>query len=86
MQYLADLRYDDRMPVGHPRQEEEFAHVQSLRDEGLILQTLKRNDDSGAYLVVEAPTEEHAHARLSTIPFAEEGLLKIITIDEIESI
>lgn len=61
----------------------EVARVGELRAAGLIEQVIKRLDDSGAYLVMEAATEAEVKEAIDTLPFARSGTMRF-TIDAVE--
>lgn len=61
----------------------EVGRVSELRAAGLIEQVIKRLDDSGAYLLMEAPSEAAITEAIDTLPFARSGTMSF-TIDAVE--
>lgn len=60
-----------------PHLEAEKAAVAELRREGFIEQLFRRLDDTGAWLVVEAPDAEEAQRRLDELPFVVNGVMRM---------
>ncbi|ODU07624.1 MAG: hypothetical protein ABS81_00520 [Pseudonocardia sp. SCN 72-86] len=66
-----------------PEMAAEVARVGELRAEGVIELLIRRTDDTGAYLVLEAPDEAAARAAIDTLPFARSGTMRF-TVDAVE--
>jgi hypothetical protein len=46
-----------------------------MRADGFIEQLFRRLDDTGAWLIVEAESEDDAQRRLDALPFPQAGLM-----------
>jgi muconolactone delta-isomerase len=66
-----------------PMMAAEVERVGQLRAEGLIEILIKRTDDTGAYLVMEAPDQAAVQAAIDTLPFAKSGMMRF-SIDAVE--
>lgn len=82
MKFHVDARF---VPGKDPALEmaAEVEHVGRLRAEGLIEILIKRADDTGAYLVMEAPDETAVRTAIDTLPFAKSGTMTF-AIDAVE--
>lgn len=82
MKFHVDARF---VPGKDPAPEmaAEVERVGQLRADGLIEILIKRTDDTGAYLVMEAPDEAAVRAAIDTLPFAKSGTMRF-TIDAVE--
>ena len=82
MKFHVDARF---VPGKDPAPEmaAEVARVGQLRAQGLIEILIKRTDDTGAYLVMEAPDEAAVQAAIDTLPFAKSGTMRF-SIDAVE--
>jgi uncharacterized protein YciI len=68
MLFVVDARIREGADI-QPLLEAELAAVNALREEGFIEQLFRRLDDTGAWLVVDAPSAEEAQQRLDALPF-----------------
>lgn len=69
---------DARIPPGAdiaPHLEEEKAAVRELRDRGFVEQLFRREDGTGAYLIVNAGSAEEAQRTMDGLPFPRLGLM-----------
>jgi hypothetical protein len=57
--------------------------VGELRNAGVIEQVIRRLDDSGAYLLIEAQDEAAVTAALDSLPFAKSGTMTF-AVDPVE--
>jgi hypothetical protein len=58
-----------------PRLLDEQRRIRELHDAGFIEQLFRREDGTGAWLVVEAESEASARRQLDTLPFVEIGIM-----------
>jgi hypothetical protein len=61
----------------------EVEAVGRLRAAGVITLLLRRTDDSGAYLVMEAADEQALRSQIDRLPFARSGVMRF-TVDAVE--
>ncbi|WP_433503148.1 hypothetical protein ACQP04_25785 [Pseudonocardia halophobica] len=74
MRFHVDARFvPGRDPA--PELAAEVARVSELRADGFIELVLRRTDDTGAYLVVEAESAAAVDEALATLPFARSGTM-----------
>jgi muconolactone delta-isomerase len=66
-----------------PERAAEYARVAELRAEGVIEILIKRTDDTGAYLVMEAPDESALQAAIDSLPYARSGIMRF-AVDAVE--
>jgi muconolactone delta-isomerase len=69
MKFFVDARFTPGANPA-PELEAEKRRVAELRDAGLIEQVLRRLDNTGAFLVMEAPDSRAVDAALASLPFA----------------
>jgi hypothetical protein len=69
MKFFVDARFVPGADPA-PELEAEIRRVRELRDAGLIEQVLRRLDDTGAFLVMEAPDARALDAAVASLPFA----------------
>jgi hypothetical protein len=74
MLFLVDARIVPGSDIA-PLLEAEKAGVAEMRAEGFIEQLFRRLDDTGAWLIVEAESEDDAQRRLDALPFPQAGLM-----------
>lgn len=68
-----------------PQMEAEVAAVAALREEGFIVRLFKRLDNSGAWIIVDAQSEEDAQTRMDALPFPQDGVMTM-TVSAIEAV
>jgi hypothetical protein len=66
-----------------PEMAAEVRRVGELRNAGVIEQVIRRLDDSGAYLLIEAQDEAAVTAALDSLPFAKSGTMTF-AVDPVE--
>jgi muconolactone delta-isomerase len=82
MKFFVDARFTPGAnPV--PELEAEKRRVAELRDAGVIEQVLRRLDDTGAFLVVEALDSRAVDDALASLPFAASNTMTF-SVDPIE--
>jgi len=73
-----------------PRLRDEQVRIKELYEAGFIEQLFRREDGTGAWIIVSDENAESAHRQLATLPFVEVGImtmeLSAIAPVEIESI
>jgi muconolactone delta-isomerase len=74
MLFFVDARIVPGVDI-EPHLEEEVAAVRALRDRGFIEQLFRREDGTGAYLVVDADSLEAAQETVDGLPFPVRGLM-----------
>jgi muconolactone delta-isomerase len=82
MKFFVDARFTPGANPA-PELEAEKRRVAELRDAGVIEQVLRRLDDTGAFLVMEAPDARAVDAALASLPFAVSGTMTF-NVDQIE--
>ena len=60
-----------------PHLEEEVAAVKELVEQGFIERLYRREDETGAYLIVNAESTEVAQQILDALPFPQRGLMEM---------
>jgi hypothetical protein len=58
-----------------PRLADEQRRIRELYDDGFIEQLFRREDATGAWLIVSADDEDSANLQLDTLPFVEIGIM-----------
>jgi hypothetical protein len=58
-----------------PRLADEQRRIRELYDDGFIEQLFRREDATGAWLIVSAEDEDTANRELDTLPFVEIGIM-----------
>jgi muconolactone delta-isomerase len=76
MLFFVDARIEDGADI-EPLLQAEVAAVKVLHTEGFIERLWRREDGTGAYLIVTADSLESAQSRLDALPFPENGLMKM---------
>ena len=84
MKFFVDARFVPGQDPA-PQMEAEVQRVRELREEGLIEQVLRRLDDTGAYLVMEARDRAAVDAALVSLPFAQSRTMTF-KVDAIEAL
>jgi muconolactone delta-isomerase len=84
MKFFVDARFTPGATPA-PELEAEKRRVAELRDEGVIEQVLRRLDDTGAFLVIEALDSRAVDAALASFPFAVSKTMTF-SVDPIESL
>jgi muconolactone delta-isomerase len=84
MKFFVDARFTPGANPA-PELEAEKRRVAELRDEGVIEQVLRRLDDTGAFLVMEALDSRAIDAVLASLPFAVSNTMTF-SVDPIESL
>jgi muconolactone delta-isomerase len=74
MLFFVDARLVPGVDI-EPHLDEEVAAVKKLVAEGFIERLFRREDGTGAYLVVEADSLELAQRTLDALPFPVRGLM-----------
>jgi hypothetical protein len=82
MKFFVDARFVPGADPA-PELEAEIRRVRELRDAGLIEQVLRRLDNTGAFLVMEAADARTVDAALASLPFAISETMTFI-VDSIE--
>jgi hypothetical protein len=69
-----------------PRLADEQWRIRELYDDGFIEQLFRREDGTGAWLIVSAADEESANRALDTLPFVEIGIMtmELSAIDPVD--
>jgi hypothetical protein len=60
-----------------PHLEDEVAAVKVLVDRGFVTELFRREDGTGAYLLVDADSAAVAQATLDALPFPQRGLMEM---------
>jgi muconolactone delta-isomerase len=82
MNFHVDARFVEGKDPG-PEMAAEVQRVRELRDAGIIKQLIRRLDDTGAYLVIEAPDDAAVKAALDSLPFSKSGTMTF-AVDAVE--
>jgi muconolactone delta-isomerase len=77
MKFHVDARFvEGKDPA--PEMAAEVRRVGELRDAGIVEQVIRRLDDTGAYLVLEAPDDAAVKDALDSLPFAKSGTMTFV--------
>jgi muconolactone delta-isomerase len=77
MKFHVDARFvEGKDPA--PEMAAEVRRVGELRDAGVVEQVIRRLDDTGAYLVMEAPDDAAVKDALDSLPFAKSGTMTFV--------
>jgi muconolactone delta-isomerase len=77
MKFHVDARFvEGKDPA--PEMAAEVRRVGELRDAGIVEQVIRRLDDTGAYLVMEAPDDAAVKDALDSLPFAKSGTMTFV--------
>lgn len=82
MKFHVDARFVEGKDPS-PEMAAELARVNELRAAGVIEVLIKRTDDTGAYLVMEAPDAAALDEALGSLPFARSGTMTF-SVDVVE--
>ena len=82
MKFHVDARFvEGKDPA--PEMAAEIARVNELRGAGVVEQVIRRTDDTGAYLVMEALDAGAIKEALDSLPFARSGTMTFV-VDAVE--
>lgn len=82
MKFHVDARFvEGKDPA--PEMVAELARVNELREVGIIEQLIRRTDNTGAYLIMEAADSAAIRAALDSLPFARSSTMTF-AVDKIE--
>ncbi|WP_216892839.1 muconolactone Delta-isomerase family protein [Nocardia alni] len=82
MKFHVDARFvEGKDPA--PEMAAELARVNELRAAGVIEQLIRRTDDTGAFLIMEAPDAAALEEALESLPFARSSTMTFV-VDVVE--
>lgn len=76
MLFFVDARIQPGADIA-PLLQLEIEGVEAMRREGFIKLLLRRQDGTGAYLLVEDSSRDRAQGRLDALPFPSDGLMEM---------